>query len=542
MLGIFKKQPALTIIVLTLLMLGVVFFFPEVSIMEARNFITAREMVNDGNWLLTTMNGEPRYQKPPLPTWITALSMMIFGMKQLIFLRLPGILMVMAIGLFNYYFSKRISGDQIMSSIIGLITITSFYIAAIVPEAPWDIYAHGFLCLGIFNLFILLEGEAIRWKHACFSGVFIGASILSKGPIALYALLLPFLIAFGMSYRYRSIQKKILALITVLVIALIFGGWWFLYVRLSDPSGFQAITEKETSNWLSYNVRPIYYYWNFFVQSGIWTIPALMGLIYPYMKSRVSDLKAYRLTFYWTILSVVLLSLIPEKKSRYLMPVLIPLALNTGFYLKYIYSEWTSLKNKAEKIPLYFNAVIIALIGLGIPIAGYILLKNTEINRMVFGMICVLLLLIAIAQLRELIRGRMINSLLLVICFVVLTAVLITPYSRMLKSSNYSPISELQTELETSGFRLFKLDGVSPEMIWQYGDRIPSIKIGDEIRYPSETEFMLIAGEPASEEIDQIGLLYEIELIETYDLNISGPDSRNHKSRLRNQLYKVRKR
>ena len=36
-----------------------------VTIMEARNFITAREMITDGNWLLTTMNDLPRYEKPP---------------------------------------------------------------------------------------------------------------------------------------------------------------------------------------------------------------------------------------------------------------------------------------------------------------------------------------------------------------------------------------------------------------------------------------------------------------------------------------------
>ena len=38
-----------------------------VNIMEARNFATAREMLDDGNWLLTTLNGEPRYQNHPYP-------------------------------------------------------------------------------------------------------------------------------------------------------------------------------------------------------------------------------------------------------------------------------------------------------------------------------------------------------------------------------------------------------------------------------------------------------------------------------------------
>ena len=54
-----------------------------INIMEARNFITAREMLNDNNWIFTTMNAEPRYEKPPLPTWLTAISMSVFGMEGL---------------------------------------------------------------------------------------------------------------------------------------------------------------------------------------------------------------------------------------------------------------------------------------------------------------------------------------------------------------------------------------------------------------------------------------------------------------------------
>ena len=49
----------------------------DITIMEARNFVTAREMLLDNNWLMPTFNGEPRYQKPPLPTWISAISTII---------------------------------------------------------------------------------------------------------------------------------------------------------------------------------------------------------------------------------------------------------------------------------------------------------------------------------------------------------------------------------------------------------------------------------------------------------------------------------
>ena len=40
------------------------------DIMEARNLATAQEMVQTGNYLIPTMNGELRLEKPPLPTWI----------------------------------------------------------------------------------------------------------------------------------------------------------------------------------------------------------------------------------------------------------------------------------------------------------------------------------------------------------------------------------------------------------------------------------------------------------------------------------------
>ena len=47
------------------------------DIMEARNFVTAREMVEFDNWLVPTMNGELRFAKPPLPTWVAALVEMV---------------------------------------------------------------------------------------------------------------------------------------------------------------------------------------------------------------------------------------------------------------------------------------------------------------------------------------------------------------------------------------------------------------------------------------------------------------------------------
>lgn len=99
-----------------------------VNIMEARNFITAREMVSNNNWLLTTINNLPRYEKPPLPTWLTALAGILFGFDNLFGLRLPVVFATVFLVLMSYKFSKNLGLNQKQSFHNGLLLITSFYI------------------------------------------------------------------------------------------------------------------------------------------------------------------------------------------------------------------------------------------------------------------------------------------------------------------------------------------------------------------------------------------------------------------------------
>lgn len=539
MLEKLQHKPILTIVLVVGLMLLVNIDTLQISIMEARNFITAREMILDDNWLMTTMNGEPRYQKPPLPTWLTAFSSMIFGMKGLFGLRLPAILMVMTTGIYAYFLSFELLRNKKHALINGLITVTSFYIIAIIIEAPWDIFAHGFMLMAIYHLFQLFEKSESYWKHVILAGIFMGFSILSKAPVSVYALLLPFLIAYGIAYKYKSIRSRSLAILTLIVLALLVGGWWFLYVRISDPETFVAMTSKETGNWSSYNVRPFYYYWSFFTQSGLWTIPAFISLLYPYLKPRVSNLKAYRLTFFWTLLAVLLLSIIPEKKSRYLMPVLIPLALNTGFYINYLVEKFKDLKDKRETIPVYFNFGLIGLIGIAFPF-GYFFFKD-HLHGMYlvwFLVASVILFFIGISIIFMLYRKRFSNVFLLVVSFMVCAFLFVLPVSKSFVENEYTPITALKVSAEKDTLKVYAYNYVSPEMIWQYGDRIPQIKLNDStFKFPKEKQFGILVKDLNSKDEKLLNTRYTLEQKETFNLNTFSPDSRQYKERLVSHYY-----
>lgn len=537
MIKYLEKYPILSLLLFVILMLGFTIDAIPVTIMEARNFISAREMITDDNWILTTMNGEARYQKPPLPTWITAVFGMLFGMKSVLALRWPALLFMASIGISTFLLSKKLELNKSHSLINGFIVLSSFYVIGIIIEAPWDIYTHAFMLMALYQLFQMFQSQKTSIVNSLLFVVFMACSVLSKGPVSLYVLFLSFVISYGISFKLKGGVLHFLKLISLLVFGIVLGGWWYFHVRIADPETFAAIASKETSNWSSYNVRPFYYYWSFFVQSGLWTIPALISLLYPYMKSRVSNLKAYRFSFFWTIIAVILLSIIPEKKSRYLMPVLIPLALNIGFYIDYLMREFQNLKDKRETIPVYFSFGLIAIIGLLIGLTGFFFgpfLTGWVLIR--FLLITIILLVIGIFLIKSLKSKNIKVSFYLLIGFMMSLGLCALPLSQIQGQADYKSVSDLSD----SKLPLYSINEVSPEAIYHYGDKIPKLKSEEGIQIPQEKEFhLLINSANELNNYEQINDLYTIEFISIYDLNSATKGSRGHRSRLVNHLYRL---
>ncbi len=549
MIAFLEKRPLLTIIGVVVVLLFPYLNILEVSIMEARNFISAREMLTDRNWILTTMNGEPRYQKPPLPTWLTALSASVFGLKSLWGLRLPAALMVMLLGSIVFTLSRKFTLSKSQSLVNGLIAVTSLYVVLIIFEAPWDIFAHAFMLTGIFFILKILNAEKNVLRNILLAAIFMGCSILSKGPVSIYALFLPFIISYIVVYRKTSSSKMWLQCILSIILGLLIGFSWYAYVRYADPITFARITSSETGNWTSYNVRPIYYYWSFFVQSGLWTIPAFVSLFYPYLKSRVLNLNAYQVTWLWTILAVILLSIIPEKKSRYLMPVLIPLAMNSGFYVDYLIRRFKELKDKREIIPVYFNFGLIGLLFLLFGVFGIISPFIYEDLSWWLIPISLLLVLLAVVLLRDLIKKNIKTVFALTICSLVVglhTLGQMQQTTSFWEDSNMEPSKEFKVHSfeyfdNVEELPIYSFDMKSPEMIWASGGTLPIIYDDAKIMLPQEDRFYMLVFETELLEVKEAFQGYEVKYLFTLDLNKVSEDSRSHTKRKKAKVFLIEK-
>lgn len=529
-----------------LLTCGAIFFVNlntlPVNIMEARNFITAREMLHDGHWLFTTLNGEPRYQKPPLPTWLTAFSAAIFGIKIVWALRLPAALMTLGLVWVCYKLAKKLTSKSLYAFISSLIMATSFYIVASARDGQWDIFTHGFMTVCIYLLFLLFTEERHKYQNALLAGLFFGFSFLSKGPVSFYALLLPFIIAFGIVYKYKSFKSRGLPLVVFICVAVIVSGWWHWYTITYDPLAAK-ITKNETVNWVSYEVKPFYYYWSFFTQSGVWTLPAFIALLYPYLKNRVFNRKAYQFTFLWTMLSVILLSLIPEKKSRYLLPVLIPMALNTGFYIEYLFRKFKDLTDKKEILPVYFHFGLVALIGLVFPIGGYFFLREgLPGNWLWFVLLSLALIPISLFMLRNLFRRKIAAVFYLTVAFIVAVIWFGLPLSKAITiNPDYKPFSELHRFEEKEKIKVYEFSEITPEIIWDYGEKMEVLHNDGSFLTPVADRFGVLVSAENMAQFNNVYPHYRKEHIERYDINPKGANSRTHKTRLFRELYLLTK-
>ncbi len=508
-----------------------------VNIMEARNFITAREMLTHSNWIHTTLNLEPRYEKPPLPTWLTAMAMWVFGKNNLYGLRLPAVISVIVLVFASFKLMTLIVKNNYHAFVSSLVLATSFYIVFSGRNAQWDIFAHSFMMISILLIYKTLKNDLPQYQNALLAGFFMGLSILSKGPVSLYALFLPFIFSYAYIYRFKGFYKQLKPTILALILALTIGSCWAIYIYITDAHSVRTIAAKETLAWSNRNVRSWYYYWNFFIQSGMWSVFALIGLLYPFMKKRVANLKAYQFTLIWTLSTVVLLSLIPEKKSRYLLPVLIPLAFNTSFYVHYIITKAKDLP-KLDKILAIFGFGLFAFLCFIIPVFVFVKLPNLlESHPLYFWLTTIALFSIGLFFIRSLWQSNFKKSFYLSITMMCSLMLFSLPLLKgFYNNAQFNNLSHLKIDSQTKDVPLFVKGYIAPELLWEFGEPIDTFKDFNEIT--GLNKFGVITQDSLSYDILKN---FNINLKQRIDINYIVTQTGKGNNRLITQFYLLEK-
>lgn len=333
----------------------------------------AREMIVSGNYLHVTINFLPFWEKPPLFIWMQALAMNTFGVNEFA-ARLPNALcgIITSLVLFNI-------GKKIKNSTFGIIWVLT-YIGSFLPHFYFksgiiDPWFNFFIFLGIY--YMVLHTDSIvaetaikrRNKYILLSSLFIGMSILTKGPVALLIYFLC-IITYWATMRFKKIYSYKQIILSALVINVIGGIWFFLLIM---DGNYQVVF-----NFIKYQLRlfntedsghggPVYYH-VLVLLLGCFpaSIFAIAGFKHNPDDPSVSHFKKWMIILFFVVL--VLFSIVKTKILHYSSLCYFPLSFLAAYSIEKIISG----EMKWKKWMAWLTGTIGLLIGIVISLPPFI--------------------------------------------------------------------------------------------------------------------------------------------------------------------------
>lgn len=186
----------------------------------------AREMMVSNNFSEVQLYFQPFWEKPPLFIWLQAMSMKLFGINEMA-ARFPNALC----GIFTLITIFKI-GQKINDTKFGLLWVV-IYASTLLPHFYFksgiiDPWFNFFIFLSVYQLILHTNNPSGRegYKTAITGGLFLGLSLLTKGPAALLIVSLTVAVFIGMNqFKKISHFKYMFAFFIAFMIS---GFSWFL--------------------------------------------------------------------------------------------------------------------------------------------------------------------------------------------------------------------------------------------------------------------------------------------------------------------------
>jgi 4-amino-4-deoxy-L-arabinose transferase-like glycosyltransferase len=300
---------------------------------ESRYAQIPREMLQRGDGVVPTLQGEPYLDKPPLFYWLVMLSYALLGVGQWQ-ARLVPALAVHATLLLVYLLGRRSVGDK-----------PAFAAAVILGIAPGFVLMSRLLILDGVLMFLTtlallaaleaLRGEGVRYGWWLISAVACGLGVLCKGPVILILMTLPLLLL-----AHRLTARLVWHYLSVV---LVLSVPWFVALGLRQPEFlYYFFWEHNVERFLApgIHVRGIWFYGP--VVLGV-LFPATL-LLYPLARFMVSraDAPARTPEFAFHVVAagwcVLFFTLSACKLPTYILPGMPFLALAMGVFV--VHAKW----------------------------------------------------------------------------------------------------------------------------------------------------------------------------------------------------------
>nr|WP_237172191.1 glycosyltransferase family 39 protein [Pandoraea norimbergensis] len=305
---------------------------------EGRYAEMAREMWTTGDWITPRYNGYKYFEKPPLQTWMNALTFAAFGLGEWqarLWTALTGFAGVLMVGY---------TGRRVFNARVGL------FAAAALASAPlWALLGHFnvldmglsfFMGLSLCALLLAqrpgLPRPSVRgWMWLCWAAMAL--AVLSKG---LVGIVLPgaVLVLYTLVARDWALWKR-LYLGSGLIVFFLIAAPWFVLVQMRNPEFFDFFFINEHFRRFAEEGHnrdgALWYFVPVFLVGFLPWLSILPGTVRATwrMPRQPNGFAPAVLMWTWSIFIFVFFSVSHSKLISYLLPIAPAMALLFGLYL-----------------------------------------------------------------------------------------------------------------------------------------------------------------------------------------------------------------
>lgn len=325
---------------------------------EARYAEISREMWRSGDLLHPRLLGIQHYHKPPVTYIISAFGMELFGPNAFgarFFLQVALVLQVWLV----FLIGKLIFKDprQALMAAMVYVTIPAVLISA--RNLTTDPFLATFELAAIWAWLRYKSDARAAWLYLFY--LLLALAFLTKGPVGL---IFPVLVAIGLGNTYNAAEKRASAWhhLPALLLFLILGGSWYVYLMLQDPQFVDYFLFKHTvQRYANPNTfgrsKP---WWFYLVLAPALSLPWAALLLVHIKKLKQLPAHLKRLFLLWLLVPLLFFSFSSSKLILYILPLFAGQALLTAWLLHHLNDKSKSAAARGGFI--YFMVLALAML------------------------------------------------------------------------------------------------------------------------------------------------------------------------------------
>lgn len=354
---------------------------------EAREAGIAREMIENGNWVATYINGTLFLEKPPFYTWAIATCLKVFGYHDWA-VRVPTFIFTLGILILMFVLARH--GLSPLGASAATVSLGTMYLfVQICHNATIDNGLMFFIMVAMTTLVTARKDEVFsRSRTAALYGS-IALAFLCKGFVG------PVLI-IGTMLFFTAIRRKWLLLKIArpatgfLIVALIVGSWLFALWNTGGESYFRTFIITNHINRFTGCYGPaancLYYIPYLFIAPFPWTllIPCGLWIIVKRWANNSEQRLFWTWMGAWACAMFLILSAAGSKDDNYFLPLLPPFAVAAGTWVEH------SFQNRPAPRWAWFLTILFGLccglLATTLPLTTYTMDHQLTCPRMIWSL------------------------------------------------------------------------------------------------------------------------------------------------------------